>query len=464
MLSGSNQLSLLGFGMVLTFLILIMARRLSALVALIVVPVAFALIGGFASTMGGMMLDGIRTLAPTGVMLMFAIFYFGIMNDTGLFDPLIRWILRVAKGDPLRILVGTALLALLVSLDGDGATTYIIVVTAMLPLYQRLKLNLLFLSGVVMLAVGITNIVPWGGPTARAASALHIDPGDIFTPMLPALFGSACWVLCVAAILGWRERKRLGIIHLENVVPAHNKAISMAASSQAFSFSHSDSEVTASRNDAETLASLPVSPVTNRLWVNFALTVGLITLLVWGGFPMPVLFMLFCAIALIINYPSQQAQKERLTAHAPNILNVVSLIFAAGIFTGILSGTKMVDSMTYSILGLVSPKMGSHLSVITALVSLPLTFFVSNDAFYFGMLPIFSRMASTYGIGMAEMGRAAIIGQPVHLLSPLVPSTYLLVNLAKVDLADHQRFVLLWAVMSCLVMLLIALLLGVIPA
>src|SRR5687768_10106047 len=118
MLSGSNQLSLLGFGMVLTFLTLIMTRRLSALVALIVVPVIFALIGGFASTMGGMMLDGIRTLAPTGVMLMFAIFYFGIMNDTGLFDPLIRWILSVAKGDPLRILVGTALLALLVSLDG----------------------------------------------------------------------------------------------------------------------------------------------------------------------------------------------------------------------------------------------------------------------------------------------------------------------------------------------------------
>ena len=132
------MLTFLGFAMVMTFMYLIMTKRLSALIALIIVPIAFALIGGFAAGIGPMMLEGIGKLAPTGVMLMFAILYFGVMIDAGLFDPLVRVILRFVKGDPMKIVLGTAVLAMLISLDGDGSTTYMITVSAMLPLYQRL--------------------------------------------------------------------------------------------------------------------------------------------------------------------------------------------------------------------------------------------------------------------------------------------------------------------------------------
>lgn len=441
MLPELNKLAILGFTMVVTFMVLIMTGRLSALVALIVVPIVFALVGGFAGDMGGMMLEGIRNLAPTGVMLMFAILYFGIMNDAGLFDPVVRGVHRLAKGDPLRVLLGTAALALLVSLDGDGSTTYIIVITAMLPLYQRLGLNPLFLSGLVMLAVGVTNIVPWGGPTSRAASALHIDPNDIFTPMFPALLGCIGWVMLVAWLLGLWERRRLGVLQ---------EALAAGAFEEGDGFP----------------PSAPFRQACSRrvrLAINAALTLLLLAALILGAFPMPALFMLALALALIINYPSPEAQKERIAAHARSILSVVALIFAAGIFTGILSGTKMVDAMTQTILTLISSGLGPHLSAVTAIISLPLTFFISNDAFYFGMLPILAKAAAAYGITAAEMGRASVVGQPVHLLSPLVPSTYLLVSLSKVEWRDHQRFTLLWALGSCMVMMLIGMVAGVIP-
>ena len=58
--------------------------------------------------------------------------------------------------------------------------------------------------------------------------------------------------------------------------------------------------------------------------------------------PLPVLFMIGFAVALIINYPDLAEQRRRVAHHAGNALSVVSLIFAAGIFTGILSGTGMV--------------------------------------------------------------------------------------------------------------------------
>lgn len=204
------MLTLLAFAMVATFMFLIMTKRLSALIALILVPIAFALIGGFAAGLGPMMLDGIRTLAPTGVMLMFAILYFAIMIDSGLFDPAVRKILRLVKGDPLKVSLGTAALAMIVSLDGDGSTTYMICVAAVLPLYSRLGMSPLVMACLIMLSSGVLNMTPWGGPTARAASALHVDPADIFVPMIPAMIAGLLAIFAIAWIYGKRERARLG--------------------------------------------------------------------------------------------------------------------------------------------------------------------------------------------------------------------------------------------------------------
>ena len=430
------MLTFLGFAMVSTFMFLIMSKRLSALIALIIIPILFALIGGFATQIGPMMLEGIGKLAPTGVMLMFAILYFAIMIDSGLFDPPVRLILKLVKGDPLKVAVGTVALALIVSLDGDGSTTYMICVGAMLPLYSRLKMSPTIMAGLIIMAGGIMNMTPWGGPTARAASALHVDPSDVFVPMIPTMVLAALVLFGVAYLYGLRERKRLGVLHLPDDQAAQEQI---------------------------SVSQFPEARRPKLILINAALTVVLMTTLIAGLLPMPVLFMIAFSIAMIINYPCLQQQKDRIAAHAGNVLAVVGLIFAAGIFTGILSGTGMVDAMSKSLLAVIPDALGPYLAVITALVSMPFTFFMSNDAFYYGILPVLTEAASNYGISPVEMARASIVGQPVHLLSPLVPSTYLLIGLAKIEFGDLQRFTLKWAVLICLSILLAALLLGVFP-
>lgn len=438
------MLTVLGFGMVVTFMYLIMSKRLSPLVALIVVPIAFALAGGFGSGINEMMLEGIKKIAPTGVMLMFAILYFGVMIDAGLFDPLVRRILRIVRGDPMKIVLGTAILALLISLDGDGSTTYMITVSAMLPLYRRLGMNALNMTCVTILAGGVMNLTPWGGPTARAATALHVDPAEVFIPLVPAMALSIAGILLLAWYLGMKERAHLGVVQL----PGGNWL---------------DASVS---DDGDALPRVEDAEDTKRpklLWVNFALTLALMAALVVGVLPMPVLFMIGFALALVINYPNLAEQRRRLVNHAGNVLAVVSLIFAAGIFTGILSNTGMVEAMSRSFLAVIPDSWGPYLAVITAIASMPFTFFMSNDAFYFGVLPILSEAAGHYGITPVEMARASLAGQPVHLLSPLVPSTYLLCGLAKVDFADHQRFTLKWAVLVSLLLMGGGLLFGLFP-
>ena len=433
------MLTVLAYSMVIVFMALIMTKRLPAVVALILVPIVFGLIGGFGMALGPMMLSGIQKLAPTGVMLMFAILYFGVMIDAGLFDPAVRTILKLVQGDPLKIVVGTALLAMFVSLDGDGSTTYMITVSAMLPLYKRLGMSRLVLACVIMLAGGVFNILPWGGPTARAASALGVDVGSVFVPMILPMLVSALWVVFVAFMLGRRERKRVGVIDF--------KTFAAATAEEGHATGADGSDIARPK----------------LLWVNFALTAVLMVVLILGVLPLPALFMIAFAIAIMINYPGLQEQKERLTAHAANVLPVVSLIFAAGIFVGILSGTKMVDAIATSVIAAIPQWMGPYLAIVTGLLSIPFTFFISNDAFYFGIVPILAKAAAVYGISAAEIGRASIIGQPVHLLSPLVASTYLLVGMAEVEFGDHQRYTLAWSLSAALVMLAAAVLFGVIP-
>ena len=434
------MLTLLAFAMVAVFMALIMTKRMSVLTALILVPVAFGLLGGFARDLGPMMLDGVKALAPTAVMLLFAILFFSIMIDVGLFEPVVRRVVKIVQGDPLKILVGTSVLTLLVSLDGDGSTTYLIVTSALLPLYQRLGLNRLMLASVIMQAGGVMNILPWGGPTARAASALKIDAGEIFVPLIPAMVAGAAWVIFVAFVFGKRERARVGVLdavamsRVEGVTDDHHGNVAAAALRRP-----------------------------KLLVFNFVLAVSLLVALVAGVLPLPVLFMTAYAIALVVNYPTMEEQKGRLNAHAPNALAVASVICAAGILTGILGGTKMIDAMGNSVVSLVPQSLGPHMAIVTGLLSVPFTFFLSNDAFYFGVLPILNQAASVYGISSAEMARASVIGQPVHLLSPLVPSTYLLVGLVGVELGDHQRFTIKWSCLTAMVLLVVGLLTAVIP-
>ena len=472
------MLVILGFAMILTFMVLIMTKRLTPMVALIIVPTVFGLFAGAGLGLGDMVIEAIGSLAPTAALLMFAIMYFGIMIDVGLFDPLVRFIVRALGNDPAKIVVGTALLAGAVSLDGDGSTTFIVTTAAMLPIYLRHGMNPVVLTCVAGLANGTLNIVPWGGPTVRAASALGVSPTEIFVPMLPSLAAGLVLVFVFAWFLGLGERKRLAGVDLLGADPKgvaapgsgsgpadHPLTGGMATT---FSTSARGRLTTLVRPDDTAMADTMLDPDRDTLrprliWVNLVLTIAVMTLLVVDLMPLPYVFMVGTAVALLVNFPRLAQQSKEIVAHAPSIVGVVSMVLAAGVLIGVLNGTGMVTAMADWIVDIIPNELGPFLAVITGVLSIPMTFFMSNDAFYFGILPVLAESASTFGIEPVEMARASITGQPVHLQSPLVPAILLLVSLASVNLGDHHKKVLWRAAIVSLVMLVVGVLVGTIP-
>ena len=435
------MLTILAYSMIVVFMALIMTGRLTALIALIVVPIAFALVGGFGADIGPMVINGVKAIAPTGVLLLFAILYFGLMIDVGLFDPLIQLIVRLSKGDPVRIIIGSALLALIVSLDGDGSSTYLLCVTAMLPLHSRLGINPLILPCVTMMGNSIMNIAPWGGPTARVMSALHVDASQVFVPLIGPMAMASAATIAVAWYLGVMERRRLKTIEWK---PAHT-------------------EVSALGGEVNLDATGAPRRSRAKMAFNLVLTAVLMVCLTMAVLPLPLLFMGAFAIAISINFPSLKDQKERIAAHSASALSVVAVIFAAGVFTGILSGTKMTDAIAHSVINAIPTSAGHFLPLITALLSAPMTFFLSNDAFYFGVVPILAEAAKGYGIAPEIIARASLLGQPVHQLSPLVAANYVLMGVAGVEFGAHQKFTFKWALMLVVVMIVSAGIFGIVP-
>ncbi|MFI6373239.1 CitMHS family transporter [Streptomyces sp. NPDC050546] len=487
------MLTILGFAMIATFLVLIMMKKMSPIAALVLIPALFCVFVGKGAKLGDYVLDGVTDLAPTAAMLMFAIVYFGVMIDVGLFDPIVRGILKFCKADPMRIVVGTALLAAIVSLDGDGSTTFMITVSAMYPLYKRLKMSLVVMTGVAAMANGVMNTLPWGGPTARAATALKLDASEIFVPMIPALLVGLLFVFGLSYVLGVRERRRLGMLTLDEVLEEEKESetvlvgsggsgdsgdgkVSMrkgggtgagtgtgsGSGAAADSGAEGDTEDDAEDDGFQGLDPNRATLRPKLYWFNALLTVALLTAMIMEWLPIPVLFLLGAALALTVNFPNIPDQKARLAAHADNVLNVSGMVFAAAVFTGVLQGTGMVDNMAKWMVDVIPAGMGPHMAIVTGVLSLPLTYFMSNDGFYFGVLPVLAEAGAAHGVSPVEMARASLVGQPLHMSSPLVPAVYVLVGMAKVEFGDHTKFVVKWAALTCLVILGAGILFGII--
>lgn len=287
-------------------------------------------------------------------------------------------------------------------------------------------------------------MTPWGGASAMAMASLGLDSSELFIPMIPIMGIGLVWVIVAAFMLGKMERKRVGVIQLEPIQKDKKNNF------------ETNPELAATAEEVHDYKRPKL------VWFNLALTIVLMVCLILDFMSLAILFMIAFGIALLVNYPELKQQQERIAVHSKNALAVVSIVIAAGIFTGIMSGTEMIDAMANTLVSIIPDALGPYLAVIVAFISAPFTFFMSNNAFYFGVLPIISQAAEAYGVSPVEIGRASLIGQPVHVLSPLVAAAHLLIGLVGTEFGDLQRFALKWAFGTVIVMTIGALILGVI--
>jgi CitMHS family citrate-Mg2+:H+ or citrate-Ca2+:H+ symporter len=309
----------------------------------------------------------------------------------------------------------------------------------MLPLYDRLGIDRRVLACVTSLAAGV-NFLPWTGPVLRASASLHVPITSLFRPLIPVQIVGIVFVFSIAAWLGRREARRLGtalpVGAGEGVVP--QRALS----------------------DADRQLRRP-----GRFWINAVLTAAMMIVMIAGLADPVVVFLLGTVLALVINYPDPGQQRARIDAHARAALLMAAILFAAGAFTGIMSGSGMLSAMAAAAVHLIPPGSARHIPVLLGLVSMPLSLLFDPDSFYLGVLPVLAATGQALGVPAVQVGQAALLGQMTtgFPVSPLTPATFLLVGLTGVDLGDHQRYTAPYLFAASVLMTFAAVAFGIFP-
>lgn len=422
-------------------MILIMTKKTSPFVGLAFLPIIWAVIGQLVGLwsfdIGEAAFEGLMTTARTGIMLFFAIYMFSLMIDAGLFDPLSKLMIRFAQGDPLKVMIATVALSAGVSLNGDGTTTMIIVCTAFIPIYKHLKMKMLDLAVLTMTSHSIINLLPWGGPTARAIAVMGVDESAVMRGLIPMMLAALVYMFVVSYIMGRKERQRLGVANLTNEELESIMEIT-------------DPTLLALRRP-------------QNVWMNAIIAMIAIGLLVWGGIPSAIIFMIGTVMTLLINYPTVKEQKARIDGNAAEANQVVMTVFAAGVFMGILQASGMSDAIANSLLRIIPESWSLFYGLIVALISVPGTYFLNNDAFYYGVMPVLAEAGLTYGFTPLQLTFASLMGQAFHLLSPLVPFVYVLLGMTEVEMGPWQKKAGLISIGIFLTYVIVGALLGMMP-
>ena len=460
---------ILGLICIVAIVVTLFKSKTQPAIAFIVFPAVLGLImviGGRYSfdNLATMIKSGFNSTGPTAALFVFSVLYFGIMTDAGMFDVIIGKLMGLVGDNVIGVTQVTAVIALVGHLDGGGASTFCIVIPAMLPVYKRMHMRTTTLLRIAVLSMGVLNLMPWAGPTMRAASVLGVEAGSLWQTILPIQIFGIALALAHAALAGWQEKRRGAGLHgklaetedvVEEMEQAQTGEVSELARPKLFLF-------------------------------NILLTVAVIVMLIWDVFPSYFPFMLGVAIALFVNYGfTAKMHKKIINLHAGPALMMCSTLMGAAVLMGILTTSLGADGKAISakvmelpegtipsvvrclaaiVSGILPAALGQHLPLVIGVLSVPLALAFDTDSYFYGMLPVVIGIGQAFGVDALPIAVAMVVCRNcATFISPMVPATLLGTGLAEVDIKDHIKASFLYVWGFSILCMLVAVLFGIMP-
>lgn len=447
---------LLGFLTIIAIVVTLFKSKTLPSIAFIIFPsilAAILVIGGYYSieNIGALIKSGFGSTGPTAALFVFSVLYFGIMTDAGMFDVIIDKLMGMVGDSVIGVTVMTSIIATIGHLDGGGASTFLIVVPAMLPVYKKMHMRPTTLLRVAVLSMGVMNLMPWAGPTMRAASVLGMEAGNLWSTLIPVQIFGIVLGLGHAVLSGVQEKKRGAGLH--GKLAQQEGAVVL-----------DEAEKAAAANDL----------ARPKLFAfNVILTLAVIALLVWDKFPSYVPFMLGVGIGILVNYTDVKLQKKVINLHAGPALMMCSTLMGAAVLMGILVKTVKVDdveiqsvvSCMSQIISMILPAaLGQHLPLVIGILSVPLALAFDTDSYFYGMLPVMIGIGESYGVAALPIATAMVVCRNcATFISPMVPATLLGVGLADVDIKDHIKNSFLYVWGFSILCMIFAAIMGIMP-
>ena len=421
---GEVLLGVMGILMIATIVWALIQSKTNPVPIFVIVPIIAAVIVGFGpQDIFEFIKVGVSKTWSTAVLFIFSIVFFSLMGDVGLFDPMVNCLDKKAGNNIMAVTIATSLIAVIAHMDGALASTLLITIPAMLPVYKKLHIRPVTLLVIIGAAMSIMNLVPWGGPVARTGVVLNADVNALWQELIP-LQGIGLVILVVfAGYMGMVEKRRGAGLN-----PTGEAALL-------------DSTIDEGDNIGPSQADFDEMKRPKLIWVNLIITLGVIGLLCFTKIPLYGAFMLGLALALIINFPGAKAQSKAIKMHADTALTMPMILLASGVFLGVLSGTKMMESMATLLIGLVPEAIGGHLQTVFGILGVPIGMLLGTDSYFFGLLPLAISVGENFGVDGHSMAMAMLISKNYGVLvTPHAATTFLACGLAGVEIKDMLKF------------------------
>lgn len=412
------MLALIGLATVLAVVLLLLSGRASPITALILVPLVAGVLAGFGpAELSAFFTTGLGRVMNVAAMFIFAIIFFGVLQDTGLFRPIIDGLIRLTRGNVVYVAMGTAIIGVCAHLDGAGATTFLLTIPALLPLYKRLGMSRYLLLMLLATGAGVANMLPWAGPLGRAAAVTGLDVTELWRPLIPVQIFGVVLLTGIAALYGKREQRRIAAAGVTETADL-------------------DGNAPTEMSERERALLRP-----NLLWANAAIFGAVLVTLISGLLPAAYVFMIGLSVLMTLNYPNVSEQMDRIRDHSGAALLMGAIILAAGSFLGVLDGSGMLRAMAAALVQILPASAVPVLHVLLGLVALPIELILSTDAYYFGLLPVVLEIVGPTGANPADIVHALVIGNIVGtFISPFSPAMWLALGLARAEVGKHIRY------------------------
>ena len=462
-------IGILGLLTIAAIVFTLFKSKMQPAIAFIVFPAILAvimvLLGRYSfDDIATMIKSGFSSTGPTAALFVFSVLYFGIMTDAGMFDVIIGKLMKLVGDNVIGVCVVTAIIALVGHLDGGGASTFCIVIPAMLPVFKRMHMRPTTLLRIAVLAMGVLNLMPWAGPTMRAASVLGMEAGALWRTILPIQIFGIVLALVHAVLSGLLEKRRGAGLHGK--------------------LAQVEGEVDLKEALHEDKANELARP--KLFIVNILLTIAIIAMLIWDVFPSYVPFMIGCALALFINYGfSAKMHKKIINLHAGPALMMCSTLMGAAVLMGVLTTSIGVDGKAISakvmklpadalpsvvrclaniVSSILPSALGQHLPLIIGILSVPLALAFDTDSYFYGMLPVMIGIGQAFGVNALPIAVAMVVCRNcATFISPMVPATLLGTGLAEVEIKDHIKASFLYVWGFSILCMIFAAIFGIMP-
>lgn len=413
----------------------VFVKKLPMQFTLCVVPVFCALGLGYGmGDISGFILEQCnKTMQASGYLILFALIYFTMVSETGMFEILGTSMLKLFRGklNLYMMMAMTSMLAAIGMMTANVATAYLIVFPIMIPLYERFHFDKKAAMIIAQTSIAAMCFLPWGIAVVNSSVFAGVDAMELSRRLIPV---SLCYIPAIVLqwiYFGMVHKKKTGIMSVD------------LPSGGLFA------------GQSENGMKRP-----KLFWINLMVFVLAIAALVTDLMEAYLVFMFAGIVTLLVNYPDPKDYQKLWQRAGRTFFNTIFMLIGISFFIGVFQQTGMVEAFATFLVSIFPTVLTRYLHILLAAIMIIVIRFMPNKI-YNSTYPALISVGQKFGLAGTDVIAPFVTNMTLATgSSPFTPTTSIGTGILEIDTTEYCNYSMKIQTVTNLVILLVAIVTG----